>query len=93
MNVPVYIVEDSYRKQNDNLSWDEYAHAIKSVHKNRKDALKVLRDIYNSVIHDHGIYDIKIDEDAYSPYVSYCWKNAEGIQYEVFTEIITRDLI
>lgn len=92
MNVPIYIVENSYRKQNGTSSWNEYAHAIQSVHKNREDALEILHNIYNSAIHNHSIYDAKLDEDAYSPHVSYCWKNAEGIQHEIFVEIITRDL-
>lgn len=46
MNVPVYIIENCFYKQDGKFSWNEYAHSIQSVHKNSEDALDVLRAIY-----------------------------------------------
>lgn len=93
MNVPVYIVENSYDMQNNKFSWAEYDHSIQSVHKNSEGALDVLRAIYKEATQYPSNYDVLIDEEAAVPYVLYRWKGAENKQYERFTEITIRDLI
>ena len=92
MNVPVYIVENSYYLQNDKLSWTEYGHSIQSVHKNFEGALNVLRTIYKEATQYPSNYDVMIDEEAAVPYVLYRWKDAENKQSERFAEIIIYDL-
>lgn len=92
MNVPVYIVEQSYFKQDDKFSWNEYTHSIQSVHKNLDDALNVLRAIYKEAAQNPDAFDVALDEEAYNPCVIYRWLNAENCQCERFVEIITRDL-
>lgn len=93
MNVPVYIVENSYYMQNDKFSWAEYDHSIQSVHKNSEGALDVIRAIYKEATQNPNNYDVLINEEAAVPYVLYRWKDAEDKQSERFAEIITRDLI
>lgn len=93
MNVPVYIVENSYYMQNDKFSWAEYDHSIQSVHKNSEGALDALRAIYKEATQYPSNYDVLIDEEAAVPYVLYRWKGAKNEQCERFVEIITRDLI
>lgn len=88
----MFIIEQSYSKQNDDLSWDEYTHSIQTVHKNIEDALNVLRAIYKGEIQNSNAFDVAIDEEAYNPYVIYRWLNAEGTQQERLVQIITRDL-
>ena len=62
MNVPVYIVENCFYKQDGKFSWNEYAHSIQSVHKNSEDALDVLRAIYKEATQNPDNYDVMIDE-------------------------------
>lgn len=93
MNVPVYIVENSYYMQNDKFSWTEYDHSIQSVHKNSKGAFDVLRAIYKKAAQNPNNYDVLIDEEAAVPYVLYRWKGAENKQFECFVQIAIRDLI
>ena len=92
MNVPVYIVEDCYYKQDDNSSWNEYTHSIQSVHKNSEDALDVLRAIYKEANQNPNVYYAQLDEEAAIPYVLYRWKNVGNKQHERFVQIIIRDL-
>lgn len=91
MNVPVYIVDDCYYKQDDKFSWNEYAHNIQSVHKNSEDALDVLRAIYKAATQNPNIYDAQLDEES-APYVLYRWKNVDNKQHERFVQIAIRDL-
>lgn len=91
MNVPVYIVDDCYYKQDGKFSWNEYAHNIQSVHKNSEDALDVLRAIYKAATQNPNIYDAQLDEEA-APYVLYRWKNVDNKQHERFVQIAIRDL-
>ena len=91
MNVPVYIVDDCYYKQDDKFSWNEYAHNIQSVHKNSEDALDVLRAIYKAATQNPNIYDAQLDEEA-ATYVLYRWKNVDNKQHERFVQIAIRDL-
>lgn len=93
MNVPVYIVENSYYKQDDKFSWNEYAHNIQSVHKNSESAIDVLRVIYKEATQNPGIFDVQLNEEAAIPYVIYHWKNAKNQQRERFVKITIRDLI
>ena len=62
MNVPVYIVENCFYKQDGKFSWNEYAHSIQSVHKNSEDVLDVLRAIYKEATQNPDNYDVMIDE-------------------------------
>nr|DAK68612.1 MAG TPA: hypothetical protein [Caudoviricetes sp.] len=92
MNVPVYIVENSYYKQDDKFSWNEYAHDVQSVHKNSESALDVLHVIYKEATQNPGIFDVQINEETAIPYVIYRWKNAKNQQRERFVKITIRDL-
>lgn len=92
MNVPVYIVENCFYKQDGKFSWNEYSHCIQSVHKNSEDALDVLRAIYKAATQNSDLYDAQINEEAVVPYVLYHWKTADNKQHERFVEIVIRDL-
>lgn len=92
MHESVYIVEESYYKQDDKFSWSEYTHSIVSVHKNLESALDVLRAIHKEATQNSNNFDVCLDEEAYNPYVIYRWMNGENKQYERIVQIITRDL-
>ena len=93
MHESVYIVEESYYKQDDKFSWSEYTHSIMSAHKNLENALDVLRAIHKEATQNSNNFDVCLDEEAYNPYVIYLWMNGENKQYERIVQIITRDLI
>lgn len=92
MNTSVYIVESSYYKHDDKFSCNEYTHSIMSVHKNFDDALDVLRAIHKKATQTPDVFDIRLDEKVYRPYVIYRWLNEENKQYDRLVQIITRDL-
>ena len=92
MHESVYIVEESYYKQDDKFSWSEYTHSIVSVRKNLEGALDVLRAIHKEATQNSNNFDVCLDEEAYNPYVIYRWLDGENKQYDRLVQIITRDL-
>lgn len=92
MHESVYIVEQSYYKHDNKFSCNEYTHGIMSVHKNLDDALKILRAIHKKAIQTPDVFDVRLDEETYRPYVIYRWLNEKNKQYDRLVQIIPCDL-